>query len=85
MREIDGRAVEIGPFMEGLEQACRCRRSGGTSVVGKSHCAGVVWLDDEVSKRIGKVGGNVHGPTVSQEVGVVVVVGCEWGCVLFVL
>lgn len=61
--------------MEGLEQACRCRRSGGTGVVSKSHCAGVVWLDDEVSKRIGKVGGNVHGPTVSQEVGVVVVVG----------
>ena len=75
MREVDCGAVEVGPLVEGLEQACRCRRSGGTGVVSKSHCAGVVWLDDKVSKRIGKVGGNVHGPTVSQEVGVVVVVG----------
>ena len=83
MREIDGRAVEVGPLVEGLEQACRCRRSGGTGVVCKSHCAGVlVWLDGEVSKRIGQVGGNVHGPTVSQEVGVVVIV--VLCCVVFV-
>ena len=41
-----------------------------------------MWLNDKVSKRIGQVGGNVHGPTVSQEVGVVVVV--LLCCVVFV-
>lgn len=29
-----------------------------------------------MSKRIGQVGGNVHGPTISQEVGVGVFVDC---------
>ena len=54
LREVYGGAVEIGPFVEGLEQACCRRRRGGASVVGDAHCAGVVVVvsSEKVSKRV---------------------------------
>lgn len=71
LREVDRGAVEVRPLVEGLEEACRRRRGGGTGVVCEAHDAGGLPSQDEVSKWVGQVGRDVHGPTISEEVELV--------------
>ena len=37
LREIDRRAVEVGPLVEGLEETCCCGSRGGASVICQAH------------------------------------------------